>query len=1082
MELKKRMTAVLAVMALGCILHAEQTLSLGKQDWNSTIPGVTYADGVLRINVPPEAGGKPGVLGVHRQYCRRDLVGKELVLSVEIKVEDTAITPGSTPHISGPKFMVISNIQGKTQYFGPSIPARSSDFKKYSFVFKIAEDGYFSVSLGLQNATGKVSFRNLKIEVADTFADLSARANMGYADEKEKDGVGGWSDQGAENDGSGFDFRKQTFAGIPFRPLDPAKNNGKSVLVFRSSNFESGSNDVDLSLPAGCTGKYLYLLHTSCWNGGSGEFGTITLKGSAGTQVITLKSGTDIADQWHPAARSNLRVVQSWNNRAGAQNGMYASVFKVDPKIGVVQKITLKQSNPSAVWIVAGITLSDQFYANPVEERFVVTAGDRFQPIRVPESPRIIPGSALDLSAVNTGAIHPVSPGENGKLLSGGNPIRLYGVAPDVSEGDYYINHDEGKQKFVHPHGGQSRETITQVTEEAVRNGMNFFRLHCFDMVTVRDGVASLNHLRLDKWDWLIAECERLGVYFQIDTMHVNGFYNKPEDDWTARNVVAAKRNAKFHLLFSKEMRQEYKIGMTAFLHHVNPYTGRRLMDEPALAGINLCNEQEFAFMTENLSSWDAALPEWRAFIGDPNAPMFKKRDWAQKNETGRKVNEFITVKWREMRQWYASCMEEIGYHGICTLWDMTGSMHYNLLRSEETVQAKHAYHSHPTANSTVQSQGSDIESGLKCFRILTDSHIAGLPYLANETGHIYWNQYRYEQPFAIAAPGAFQGVDMIVPWCTPVHIYNSGILFPWCASSDPILRATVVQEAFLFARGDVSEAHQRGVRLTFSEKGIQESKSWNEGLNGIQSRLALLVPFGLERADRKKNADPWNDLRLPLIGGSAVVDNLEMHWGASTSVESFGNLSMTDYVKILRREKLLDSANRSNGTTIFENCTRELLVMPSERYMTINTPRFQGLCGETGSKADLRDLHVELTKTRGSFSAISLNKEQTLDNADHILLVYATNALGNGMIFADDTMNKVLNFGTTPPLLETGKVRFSLKNANAGRFVLYPLMVNGQRMTPVPVTVKDGRVEMELDTARLPEGPTVFFELAAKK
>ena len=74
---------------------------------------------------------------------------------------------------------------------------------------------------------------------------------------------------------------------------------------------------------------------------------------------------------------------------------------------------------------------------------------------------------------------------------------------------------------------------------------------------------------------------------------------------------------------------------------------------------------------------------------------------------------------------------------------------------------------------------------------------------------------------------------------------------------------------------------------------------------------------------------------------------------------------------------------------------------------MTVNTPRYQGMCGEEKTKATLKDVSIEILKTRGVVSVASLRKDRTIADADRLLVVYATNALGNNMTFTGTDMIK---------------------------------------------------------------------------
>ena len=639
---------------------------------------------------------------------------------------------------------------------------------------------------------------------------------------------------------------------------------------------------------------------------------------------------------------------------------------------------------------------------------------------------------------------------------------------------DHYVFQDDGKRKLNARAFWKNKEQISALVQEVRRHGCNMIRLHDMDMVTVTDGVATLNPEKIDLWDWCVAECKKNGIYIQIDTMHVQGFSKFSQ--WSRQGM---ERNAKFQLLFSKAMREEYRTGVKAFLEHVNPYTKTSMRDDPVLAVLNYCNEQEFAFITTRYP-WDAALPEWRKFIGDPNAPMFTRKEWNTKNEKGKKINAFITMKWREMLAWYRKTIhQEIGYKGLANLWEMTGSMHYNILRNDLDYVMMHAYHAH-ALDSAIQSQGSDIGGGLKQLRTLLDARIAGRPFLVNEYASVYWNRYRYEEPFAVSAYASFQGFDMLLRHGSPIHVLDGERIFPWVMFHDPVCKASLAQTALLYGRGDVKEA-ERGVRLTFSEKAVSDNMIWSDALNSMQSRLALIAKFGLEQTDPASTLRPpapADDLRIPLLGGAQVIENTQ---GFASSLESgAGNFSLADQIGMLRKKGIIDHTNRSDGAYVFESSTKELYTDTEHNFMTVNTPRFQGVCGEEKAKAALRDVSIELLKTRGIVSVASLRKEKPIAESDRLLLVYATNALSNKMTFEDESMRKIRYYGENPTMIETGRFRVEIRNKNAEKLKLYPLMMNGKRCTPVkPLSVRNGTFIAEVDTAKLPDGPALFFELA---
>ena len=125
--------------------------------------------------------------------------------------------------------------------------------------------------------------------------DISEVANMGFKDETDGDGKGGWTDQGA-NDMRGFAVKGEIeFLKIPFNIIDPAKNNGKSSIVLRGQNYKSFPTRVEI--PVGQKAKGIYFLHSAAWS--AGLVGTYTIVYADGSKrAIELRDGHEIFNWW----------------------------------------------------------------------------------------------------------------------------------------------------------------------------------------------------------------------------------------------------------------------------------------------------------------------------------------------------------------------------------------------------------------------------------------------------------------------------------------------------------------------------------------------------------------------------------------------------------------------------------------------------------------------------------------------------------------------------------------------------------------------------------------------------------------
>lgn len=1040
--------------------------------WNKTAPNVSVQNGTVKISVP-EKLDLSGQLGIWKQFCFKQYAGKSVVVSVEMKGENVVQNPGGK--YGGAKLQV-AYTDSKRENCYPTCRPRfgSFDWETVHLAFQAPESGVFTICLGTQMSTGTIRYRNLNIAEADAAVDFSGVANMGFTDPKAKDGGGGWSDQGPDNDASGFDYSKSSYADVPFKIIDPKNNRGNSILAFRSGNFPGGLEKAEM--PVGREGAYLYLLHSAAWCPKTGAVGEIRLKGKNGNQTIEVEAGRDIADQWNPVTRPNAFAAAKWDNKCGGANGVYVSHFKVDKKIGKIERIAFRPKDPSTVWLVVSALLSDMDYPFPVIKDYRITENEIWKPLRRPTDNLIKKGSALDFSRLNPGKMERLIINKQGKIAyqsSPDTPVRLYGVQVNTGTEDYYT-YTLGKKQYHSKGEWIDKASIDREVEQLKRSGVNMVRIHLLMPLYVEHGNVVWEEELWDKYSYFIAQCKNGNIYVQIDAVCANGNCRPP--NWAYKNI---SRNFKFNLLFDPAMREEYRLGVTALLNRVNPYTKTRLKDDPVLALIAYNNEQEFAFILEdNLHSWEKALGEWREFTGDPKCEMFSKKDLAPGND---KTNDFMMKNWRALLAWYRKTIHgEIGCPALEALWEMTGSARYDILRSELDLVMTHAYHAHPQNNGLTFSQGSDIGSSMNMFRLLVNKRIAGIPFCVNEYQAYFWNRFRYEEGFT-AAYASFQGFDSLVRHNSAIGTQPADRIASWISSDDPIAAVQIAEEALLYGRGDVKEA-TRGVRLVFSESAVRDNRLWNEGIDGGQSRISLMTKFGLERSDLPNSivrpASP-DDIRIPMILGTKVM---EYQAGYAENIEVKGHkFELSAFIGELKKKGVLPADNRSRDWDVLQSSTGELFVNAQEKLMTVNTPRFQGMCAPAGNRAVLKDVTIENPMTNANVSVATIQENTTIANSERLLLFYATNALNSNQTFADSSMNTLTEIGDNPTLIECGRFKMTIRNRNADQLKVYALAMNGERRSEIrPVSNSDGMLVLDIDTAKLPDGPALFFEIAA--
>ena len=188
----------------------------------------------------------------------------------------------------------------------------------------------------------------------------------------------------------------------------------------------------------------------------------------------------------------------------------------------------------------------------------------------------------------------------------------------------------------------------------------------------------------------------------------------------------------------------------------------------------------------------------------------------------------------------------------------------------------------------------------------------------------------------------------------------------------------------------------------------------------------------------------------------------------------------MTELLLHLRKAKILPPSNRSDGKTIFESCTGELLLIPSRKFMQIRTPRLQGICATAGTVCKLPQFEIRKMTADGNLALVSIDGKKNIADAERLMLVYATNALNSDMEFSTPEMITLVQRGHGPTLLKRGSFTVTVKNRHAANLKLYPLDLAGNRLkTILPEHRTDSEATFSVDTGK--DGAAIYFELAIR-
>lgn len=436
--------------------------------------------------------------------------------------------------------------------------------------------------------------------------NLSATANRGFRDEVVGDGKGGWTDQG-DNDLRGMAPGPTNVGGVPFIVLDPTQNQDKSVVVLRP--HESPTFLGEVAVPAEGPADFLYLLHTAAWASPGAPVGTLVWQYQDGSSKETPVVGADqVGDWWNGLAKNALAKDFPLANRTRNPVYLFVSAF-ANPDPGKnLKAVGLKAASAGkAMWMVLSATLGTGL--NQVEESRASTRDtSRWQPFAPTLSTAEKP--LLDLSF----------------LLDA--PAGKHGFVKNV--GGKFAYEDKTPARFmavnIHSASGllPTHEQAAKVARTLSRYGINLVRLHLMEYVLVDNALADhqspASADNWDRFDFLVKSLKERGVYVELDSvagLAARRFSEKGDGVAGGELYFPHRAWGAYH----PRLRELGKAWARILLTHTNQYTGKALVDEPAVAMMMLINEQSLFFDWKEASSptpqavRDLLTARWNAWL-----------------------------------------------------------------------------------------------------------------------------------------------------------------------------------------------------------------------------------------------------------------------------------------------------------------------------------------------------------------------------------------------------------------------------------------------------------------------------------
>ena len=742
--------------------------------------------------------------------------------------------------------------------------------------------------------------------------------------------------------------------------------------------------------------------------------------------------------------------------------------------------------------------------AGAVGER--VTVSTEWQPLDTHEL-YIKSGSALDL----TGIVGREPAGIKGRVI-----VNDRGQLAFAQESEKEVRFFSLQMMPLFRLNDISHAEMTELAAAIARQGYNMVRLHFLDSFLLNSpNGANLKNVpryrlperaeeikfdpeRLDDFFFFIAELKKNGIYINLDLMSSYVGYDNGKLGGVNKT---GDYNTKIQMFVNPMFRQNWRAGVTKLLNTVNPYTGVTLKEEPAV-GLAVClNEQEIllgfrdysqAFKTpwhewlkRKYGDYKSLYRAWKGRCG--KVTLAESNDFEQvpgineeamaSTPAGCDMSRFCGDMETEMSRFYCDTLQEIGYTGLVSNWNMRTRLCTVPARAQFPLLVMNCYHAHPSYgdDKPFVSQNSALGNGGSSFNSQAVARFLDRPFFNTEFGLVFWNPYRHEQGLLYGAGAAFQGWSGLT--CHADQVTARGNVLRWFdTGKDPVIRAAELVTAFAFLRCDVKPSPHT-IEIPVNDGFIFNGRGMRTVSDEL-SRLWTICRVGITYGPKKweyPTALTIHPEQTSGVGGGVMF----------TTVEKASSVTQLEaIIRQLRQDKVLSDANLTapkNG--IFQSDTGELLLNTATGgEFQVVTPRLEGAVLKRDKVVKLNTMTITACSVPASITLISLDAKATLAKAARRLLVFSTDALNSNMTFTDATHNQLAELGSLPVLVRTGRLELNLAVDSSRKYHVFALKLNGERGDSIPVSWHNGSLVLKIDTGKLKTvGPTPFFEIVSE-
>ncbi len=680
-------------------------------------------------------------------------------------------------------------------------------------------------------------------------------------------------------------------------------------------------------------------------------------------------------------------------------------------------------------------------------------AGADWIPLK--QEPDILPGSALDFTALG---LADAPAGKYGRVVARG-PHFEFERKPGVPQRFYGVNLCFSAN-YLEP------EQAARLAARLARTGYNALRIHHYDGGLVegsKDG-TTLNPGQLARLDALMAACISNGIYVTTD------LYVSRSVPWRSvgidRDGPIGMNDYKVLVPVHAGAMENLKAFTRQLLTHVNPHTGRRYADEPALAWLAMINEGNFGNYLEEMRR----IPEWKQAWGlwladkqakEPQAYAAIPADIpASIYESNRHTAAFVLflkdTEDRMITRLRAFLRDELGCRALVTdrsAW--TNHASDQVPRSELFDYVDdHFYVDHP------QFIERPWQLPSKC------ANVNPVKNDALGAQNVLFTRL-LDKPFTVtefnySGPGRFRGVGGILTGAMGALQDWSGLWrFTYSHSAESLAQpAGYAMNYFDMAADPLSQAAERAAICLFLRGDLAP----------LTRSYALLIPR--DEALRMRDAMPQNHTAWAWLGwyarlGTQVADAPAPGTTWSGRFPEVYQTSAAEIRKLVASQPSGALPPAGDGAVTLDQASGTLI---------LKTPRTCGGFTEKGA-VDAGALIFDVGGTAATVwvSALDGNPVAT---SSRLLLTHLTDVQNSGIRYAQQSRKTLLAWGGLPHLVRNGQAEIRLAVKPAKKYKVYVLSTSGRRLSELPSRVAKGRLAFTAAVDGCPGTAVMLYEI----